>query len=477
MAEDRGGRSGRQGPAARPVRSSTQRSAGSSGRPPRPGEQRSGGGGARSSDRFDRGRGSSASGSMGVGGRSGARRADDGRRGPSDRPAGGVGGRGFGERRSEGDRRGFDGRRSEGDRRGFGERRSEGDRRAFDGRRSAGGGPGGRPGGGGRGDAGRGGPSRRPGVGRPFPAVEDERDRPVRINGRLVGGLAARGAGNLVGRRLGPRRNLPVEGEAAERRDLREGRPGAGSPASSTEPARTTEPAPTATKYVAADRRRAPETTRRADRPPTPVRPDREELSRAAGAGAASKVERRLRDAARAFDDERYDEALPLLRNLAQDVPSSAQVRELYGLALYQVGRWSDAVRELEQFGVISGSTEQHPVLADCYRALRRWDDVDRLWGELREASPSRDLVNEGRIVAAGALADRGRLEEAIALLAAVPPPPAKRVRAADLRRWYALADLQERAGALGQARDIFRRIAAADPEFYDVRERVRGLG
>jgi len=298
----------------------------------------------------------------------------------------------------------------------------------------------------------------------------------VHISGRLVGGLAARGAGNLVGRRLGPRRNAPAEGEVAERRDELEGRPNVDRTELIEERRRSTEPVARGNRR-SFDDRRAAEAPRRPDRAPTPVRPDREELSRSAGAGAAVKVERRLRLAARAFDDERYDEALPALRALAQDVPSSSQVRELYGLALYHVGRWTDAVRELEQFHVLTASTEQHPVLADCYRALRRYDDVDRLWGELKEASPSKDLVNEGRIVVAGSLADRGRLDEAIALLAAVPPTPTKKIREGDLRRWYALADLQERAGALGEARDLFRRIAAADPEFFDVRERVRGLG
>ena len=59
----------------------------------------------------------------------------------------------------------------------------------------------------------------------------------------------------------------------------------------------------------------------------------------------------------------------------------------------------------------LTGSTEQHPVLADCYRALKRWARVDELWEELRAASPSADLVAEGRIVVAGGLADRGRID------------------------------------------------------------------
>ena len=59
-------------------------------------------------------------------------------------------------------------------------------------------------------------------------------------------------------------------------------------------------------------------------------------------------------------------------------------------------------------------STEQHPVLADCYRALKRTEAVPGLWEELREASPSAELVTEGRIVMAGALADKGGVAGAI---------------------------------------------------------------
>ena len=53
---------------------------------------------------------------------------------------------------------------------------------------------------------------------------------------------------------------------------------------------------------------------------------------------------------------------------------------ELFGLTLYRLGQWKDAADHLEAFRELSGSTEQHPVLADCYRALGRWNDVDAMW-------------------------------------------------------------------------------------------------
>jgi tetratricopeptide (TPR) repeat protein len=48
--------------------------------------------------------------------------------------------------------------------------------------------------------------------------------------------------------------------------------------------------------------------------------------------------------------------------------------------------------------------------------------------------------------------------------------------KALHLRQWYALADLYERAGELPRARDLFERIAAADPDAYDVRQRLIAL-
>jgi tetratricopeptide (TPR) repeat protein len=114
-------------------------------------------------------------------------------------------------------------------------------------------------------------------------------------------------------------------------------------------------------------------------------------------------------------------------------------------------------------------------VLADCCRALGRYAEVEDLWHELREASPSAELVAEGRIVAAGALADQGRLDEAIRLLGAGSKPP-KRPQLHHLRMAYALADLYERAGDLPQARELFGRVEAADPDFVDIRARLRAL-
>ncbi len=87
-----------------------------------------------------------------------------------------------------------------------------------------------------------------------------------------------------------------------------------------------------------------------------------------------------------------------------------------------------------------------HAVLADCYRALHRWTAVEELWTELKAASPDPVVMADGRMVMAGALADRGKLEEAIALLEQ-GMGRSRKAQPYHLKQWYALADLYERAG------------------------------
>jgi tetratricopeptide (TPR) repeat protein len=194
-----------------------------------------------------------------------------------------------------------------------------------------------------------------------------------------------------------------------------------------------------------------------------------------AGVAAGARLRDRLRDATRAYRRERYDEARRLLQPLAQRAPGAPDVRELLGLTYYRLGRWRDAIRELEAFRTLTGSTEQNPVLADSYRALHRYDEAEALWEELRDQSPSAELVAEGRIVAAGARADQGDLRGAIRLLERAARP-VRAARPHHLRIWYALADLYERAGDVPKARQLFSRIAAVDPDFVDVRARFRNL-
>lgn len=200
------------------------------------------------------------------------------------------------------------------------------------------------------------------------------------------------------------------------------------------------------------------------------------ELVAALGGPRGARANERLRDAAHAFERDRYEEARSLLKPLAEQAPGAVSVRELLGLTYYRMGRWKDAVRELEAFHHATGSAEQNPVLADAYRAQGKHRQVEELWDELREASLSADLVTEGRIVMAGSLADRKDLSAAIALLERAQKP-VKRPAVHHLRQAYALADLYERAGDIARARELFRWVCAHEPDFADAAERAASLG
>ena len=182
-----------------------------------------------------------------------------------------------------------------------------------------------------------------------------------------------------------------------------------------------------------------------------------------------------LKTASTAYARERYGEVITVLRPVLPDLPEAPALRELLGLALYRESRWVEAVKELERFAEMTGSVEQHPVLADCHRALHHYSRVEELWEELAEASPSADLVAECRIVRAGALADQGRLRDAIEVLARTVKP-LKRPSEHHLRTWYVLADLYERSGEMPHARELFGRIVTSDPSFADASERVSSL-
>lgn len=198
------------------------------------------------------------------------------------------------------------------------------------------------------------------------------------------------------------------------------------------------------------------------------------ELTRAVGPVKADRLTRRVSEAARAFANDQLDDARQILTPIATAAPGAAAVRELLGLTLYRLGRWRAAAKELEAVRDLTGTADQNPVLADCYRALGRHHDADAVWDELRQASPGAELVAEGRIVAAGSLADRGRLSDAIRLLEAAPR--GKKAKEHHLRTAYALADLRERAGDVARSRELFAWIVGVDGDFGDARARLSSL-
>lgn len=187
----------------------------------------------------------------------------------------------------------------------------------------------------------------------------------------------------------------------------------------------------------------------------------------------------RFGQATDALERNRLDEARRLIKPLVDNAPGVAAVQQLAGLIHYQLGRWRVTVGHLESARTLitdGSDLEFVPVLADAYRALRRWKEVDRLWSEVREISPAPAILAETRIVAAGAAADRDDLNGAIATMGKVSPRP-KKVREHHVRQWYVLGDLHDRAGNTIEARRWFERAVAHDPAFADAADRLRALG
>lgn len=225
-------------------------------------------------------------------------------------------------------------------------------------------------------------------------------------------------------------------------------------------------------KPGASNRRRAQRAAKRAE---SVMELDRKRLEQRLGKPRADRTVQRLGDATAAYAEERYEDARKTLKPIVDLVPDEPAVRELYGLALYRLGRWRPAIAELEEFVRRTGSTEQHPVLADCYRALGQHVKVEELWDEIGEASLAAPLVAEGRIVMAGSLADQGKVVEAIGVLEG-GALGSSNLKEHHLRMRYVLGDLYDRAGDHQAARRYFESIAASSPGFFDVQERLRHL-
>ena len=203
------------------------------------------------------------------------------------------------------------------------------------------------------------------------------------------------------------------------------------------------------------------------------------ELAAAVGRDHAAKLSERMAAGVRAYERDRYTEAFRITKQLVELVPESAAARELHGLVCYRLGRWSQAINHLEAARVLGDDdTSQIPVMMDCHRALHRHRRVAALWDELRASSPSPDVLAEGRMVLASDLADQRKLNAAVEVLATAGAGrnlrhPSER----HIRQWYVLADLYERAGDTAHARELFGRVAAADPDLADAQARYSALG
>lgn len=151
-------------------------------------------------------------------------------------------------------------------------------------------------------------------------------------------------------------------------------------------------------------------------------------------------------------------------------------VREAVGIAAYQCGDWAQALAELRAARRMGSKSELLPMIADCERGVGRPERAIELGRSPEAAELTGDDADELRIVLAGARADLGQLEQALALLASPPPDPARFGQTA-ARLDYAYADTLLALGRTEEALQWFLRAASADVDgVTDAEDRVAEL-
>lgn len=200
-----------------------------------------------------------------------------------------------------------------------------------------------------------------------------------------------------------------------------------------------------------------------------------EEVRATARRGRVEDVLGLLETAVAAIEKGKSAEAQRLAEQAKRLANRSGAVREILGLAYYEGGRFREALRELLAYRRISGRADHNHLIADAHRALGSPEKAVPLAREALRAKVPPESKAEAIVVGGAALADLERYDEAVALLRAFRTNP-DAARPFDLRVWYMLGDVLERAGRSREAEREFRRILRHDPEAFDVAERLAAL-
>ena len=202
---------------------------------------------------------------------------------------------------------------------------------------------------------------------------------------------------------------------------------------------------------------------------------------RNAVAGTVAQKERTVRmmtKASEAYDRHRYEEAVRHVRPVSELAPTVPEVREIAGLAAYRAQQWNLAKANLLAHHDLSGDPQHLPLVMDCDRAHRRYRAVEKTFEMLEDEGADADTLAEGRIVMAGAWADRREYDKAVEVLTRAGALKSLRNPGyRHIRLWYALADVYDRAGDAAAAREMFARVVAAEPDAYDAAARLADLG
>jgi tetratricopeptide (TPR) repeat protein len=200
-----------------------------------------------------------------------------------------------------------------------------------------------------------------------------------------------------------------------------------------------------------------------------------EEIRSTARPGQGDLAVRAFEEAVDLLQRERAGAAVSAALRAKNLAPRSGAVREILGIALYRAERFRDALRELQAYRRMSGRQDQNHLIADCYRALGAPEKAVEPAREALKARLPDDVRAEAAVVGASALADLGRFTEAMSMLRASPTSE-RLSRDFDLRVWYVMGDVLERAGRRGEAAAEFRRIVRHDAGAFDAAERLARL-
>jgi tetratricopeptide (TPR) repeat protein len=153
-----------------------------------------------------------------------------------------------------------------------------------------------------------------------------------------------------------------------------------------------------------------------------------------------------------------------------------AAVREAVGIAAYRCGDWAQALAELRAARRMGSKSSLLALMADCERGVGRPERAIELARGPEAEQLTGDDADELRIVVAGARADLGQLDQALATLS-TPPIDPQRTGPTAARLSYAYADILLAMGRKSEAVQWFLRAAAADVDgVTDAEERVAEL-
>lgn len=189
----------------------------------------------------------------------------------------------------------------------------------------------------------------------------------------------------------------------------------------------------------------------------------------------ADTVARHLVAAGELLDDDPVA-ALAHAQAARQRSGRIAAIREAVGIAAYYCGDWAQALSEFRAARRMGSKSQLLPLIADCERGVGRPERAIELARSPEATQLTGDDADEMRIVAAGARADLGHLDQAMAVLSSPPLDPGRTGDTA-ARLFYAYAETLLALGRTDDALQWFVHTAAADIDgVTDAEDRIDEL-